>query len=64
MKKLSIAAAAALAFASAAPAVAQENVAADPFVATQGTTELAVIGGVTLLVLIAAASNDGSSGSD
>lgn len=67
MKKLSIAAAAALAIASAAPAVAQENtVAADPFVATQSTPEqiaLGVIGGLTLLVLIAA-SGDSSSGTD
>ena len=66
MKKLSLAAVAALALASAAPAVAQENtVAADPFVATQGeTTALGILGGVTLLILIAAASNDSSSGTD
>lgn len=65
MKKLLIGAA--LAASLAVPAVAQQaDVAADPFVATQGTTELAVIGGVTLLVLIAAASgnNNSSSGTD
>lgn len=65
MKKLSIAAAAALALASAAPAIAQENtVAADPFVSTQNTNGLAlgVVGGAALLVLIASA--DSSSGTD
>lgn len=66
MKKLSFAAAAALALASAAPAVAQENtVAADPFVATQAdNTALIVVGGVTFLALLAAGSNDSSSGTD
>lgn len=64
MKKFSMAAVAALAIASAAPAVAQENsVEADPFVSTQGNEGIAlgVIGGLTLLVLIAA-SGDSSSG--
>lgn len=65
MKKFTFAAAAAIALASAAPAIAQQaDVAADPFVASQGTTELAIIGGVTALVLIAAASGDSSSGTD
>lgn len=68
MKKLSFAAAAALALASAAPAVAQENtVAADPFVATQNDdTAIYVVGGITILALIAAGSdnNDSSSGTD
>ena len=65
MKKFTFAAAAAIALASAAPAIAQQaDVAADPFVASQGTTELALIGGVTALVLIAAASGDSSSGTD
>lgn len=64
MKKFLISAA--LVASIAAPALAQQaDTAADPFVATQNTTELAVIGGVTLLVLLAAASNsgDGSSSS-
>jgi glycine betaine/choline ABC-type transport system substrate-binding protein len=64
MKKFAMAAAAATFIASAAPAVAQQaDTAADPFVATQGTTELAVIGAVTTLVIIAAASNGSGSSS-
>jgi len=65
MKNLLIGAA--LAASLAAPAFAQQaDVSADPFVATQGTTELAVVGGMTMLVIIAAASgdNDSSSGTN
>ena len=67
MKKLSIAAAAALALASAAPAFAQQaDTAADPFLSTQGElTALAVIGGVTTLVVVTAiASGDNTSSTD
>lgn len=65
MKKFAKAAVAATLIASALPAFAQQaDVAADPFVATQGTTELAVLGGLTFLVIVAAASGgDSSSGS-
>lgn len=60
MKKLLIGAA--LAASLAAPSIAQQaDVAADPFVASQGTTELAIVGGMSLLILIAAASDNGSS---
>lgn len=63
MKKVLIGAAVAASL--AVPAFAQQaETSADPFVSTQGTTELAVIGGVTALVLIAAASGDSSSGTD
>ena len=60
MKKLSIiAAAAALAAATAAPVAAGSN---DPFVSTQGeiglTTGLAVVGGMTVVVMVA--SSDGT----
>lgn len=64
MKKFAMAAAAATVIFSAAPVFAQQaDTAADPFVSTQGTTELAVVGGVTLLVIVAAASNGGGSSS-
>ncbi|TNF22425.1 MAG: hypothetical protein EP318_03805 [Rhodobacteraceae bacterium] len=57
---------AALAASLAAPAFAQQaDVSADPFLSTQGTTELAIVGGMTALVVIAAATsgdNDSSSG--
>ncbi len=65
MKKLMITAA--LAASLAVPAVAQQAAtAADPFVSTQGaTTGLAVVGGATALVIIAAAANgESSSGTD
>ena len=60
MKKLSIiAAAAALAAATAAPVAAGSN---DPFVSTQGeigfTTGLAVVGGMAVVILVA--SSDGT----
>lgn len=56
MKKIStIAAVAALAFAAAAPVAADEKK-ADPFVSTQGsTTALAIVGGLSAVILIAAA---------
>lgn len=62
MKKLMISAA--LLASLAVPALAQPAATAtDPFVSTQGTTDLAVVGGMSVLVVIAAASNgDGSSG--
>ncbi|MCJ7871043.1 hypothetical protein [Phaeobacter sp. J2-8] len=65
MKKFALAAAAAVTLASAAPAVAEPaDVAADPFIATQGdTTALAILGGVTVLVLIAAGGGNGGSSS-
>lgn len=50
---------------AAMPAIAQETSDADPFIATQGdNTALGVVGGMTVLVLIAAAANDASSGTD
>lgn len=61
MKKLILSAALAASLA-AAPAIAQEAE-VDPFISTQGEgLALGVIGGMTLLVLIAAA--DSSSGTD
>lgn len=63
MKKLVLSAAVAASLA-AAPAIAQEAPAADPFISTQGeSVALGVVGGMTLLVLIAA-SSDSSSGTD
>lgn len=74
-KFLSIAAAASIAVATAAPVVAEEskaNVNADPFVSTQGAvpsfalagagagTTLAIIGGVILVGGVAASGSDGS----
>ena len=50
---------------AAMPAIAQDANDADPLIATQGhNTALGVVGGMTVLVLIAAAANDSSSGTD
>ncbi|WP_323766281.1 hypothetical protein [Marinovum sp.] len=66
MKKLMITAAFAASF--AIPAVADQTAtAADPFVSTQGLglTGIALVGGVTTLVVIATVANaDSSSGTD
>ncbi|KUF09615.1 hypothetical protein [Pseudoponticoccus marisrubri] len=59
MKKLSIiAAAAAIATATAAPVAAQENTTQDPFVTTAGAgiPALAIIGGIAVVIAIAASS--------
>jgi hypothetical protein len=61
MKHLSILA---VAFAAtAAPAVADTNAQPDPFVSTQSVnpaTALAIIGGVAVIVIAAAAASDGT----
>ncbi|WP_417523450.1 hypothetical protein [Marinovum sp.] len=63
MKKFAMAATAAL-FVTAVPAVAQQtDTAANPFLSTQGTTELIVVGGVTMLTILAATSNGSGSSS-
>ncbi|MFD1509479.1 hypothetical protein [Lacimonas salitolerans] len=49
MKKFTIAAAAALAFASAAPAMADQKTSDDPFVSTQGSAALLAPGTATAI---------------
>ena len=51
MKKFTIAAAAALALASAAPAIADQKTSDDPFVSTQGSAALAGPGAVAAAVV-------------
>ena len=55
MKKFTIAAAAALSFAVAAPAVADQKVSDDPFVSTQGSAALLAGGGGIAAAVIAVA---------
>ncbi|MDA7427484.1 hypothetical protein PGB28_03365 [Primorskyibacter aestuariivivens] len=65
MKALTLTACLAVSSLAALPAIAQDATDADPFIATQGDgTALGVVGGMTLLILIAAATNDSSSGTD
>jgi hypothetical protein len=54
MKKFTIAAAAALSFAVAAPAVADQKVSDDPFVSTQGSVALGGAGGIAAAVIAVA----------
>ncbi len=58
MKKFTIAAAAALALASAAPAIADQKTSDDPFVSTQGSLPMGAIGvggGLAIATIVVAA---------
>jgi hypothetical protein len=55
MKKFSIAAAAALALASAAPAIAEQKTSDDPFVSTQGAMGLGLAGGLAVATVAVSA---------